>query len=560
MSVTSSAKHDILIIGAGLAGMRAAIAVPPDLSVAVISKVHPVRSHSVAAEGGINAAIRPEDSVESHIHDTVKGSDWLADQDAVEILCREGREAVLELDRMGALFSRDDVGRIAQRAFGGLEYPRTCYAADRTGHALVHLLYEQILRRRATVYEEWYVLSLIVSEGICCGAVALDIVTGEIRSIAAKSVILCTGGYGRVYNVSTNGLVNTGDGMALAYRAGAPLMDMEFVQYHPTTLKESGILITEGARGEGGLLFNARGERFMERYAPKMKDLASRDVVSRAEFFEIEEGRGIDGCVLLDLRHLGKGKILERLPQIHHLSITFAGVDPIEAPIPVAPGVHYSMGGIKTDIHGATSIAGLFAAGECACVSVHGANRLGGNGLLETIVFGRRAGEAASARARSERQIDFSDSEKKFQEERIRALLSRRQGERVDALREAIGEVMASHFGIVREEGRMAEGFSRLADLKEQLPQVALMDRGKKFNTELIDLLQLESIAELSLIIGAAARARKESRGAHYRSDFPRRDDQNFLAHTLIRRSDEGPRLDYLPVAITRYPPAERQY
>lgn len=553
-------SHDVLIVGAGLAGMRAAIAVPAHLNVGVISKVHPVRSHSVAAEGGINAAIRPEDSWESHMYDTVKGSDWLGDQDAIEILCREAPSDIMELERMGALFSRDPQGRIDQRNFGGLGFPRTCYVADRTGHALVHLLYEQLVKRAAQVYEEWYVTSLIVEEGVCRGVVALNIFNGELTEIRAKAVLLATGGYGRVYLISTNGLINTGDGMALAYRAGVPLQDMEFVQFHPTTLKETGILITEGARGEGGYLFNARGERFMEKYAPKMMELASRDVVSRAEYQEILEGRGVDGCVMLDLRHLGKAKIMEKLPQIWELSITYVGVDPIEAPIPVTPGVHYSMGGILTDIHGATPIRGLFAAGECASVSVHGANRLGGNALMETIVYGRRAGTRAAEYAEQTQPAPSSGRVLQQERERIGAILSRKEGERAGLLREEIGKIMADHFGILRTRERMEEGKRKLAEIRPRLEKIALHDRGKTFNLELIDALQIFSIMDLAECIAEGAAVREESRGAHARPDFPKRDDVNWLKHTLAYRSEAGPRLDYRPVTITRVPLGERKY
>ena len=553
-------QHDVLIVGAGLAGMRAAIAVPSHLNVGVISKVHPVRSHSVAAEGGINAAIRPEDSWEGHMYDTVKGSDWLGDQDAIEILCREAPDDIAELERIGALFSRDPQGRIAQRSFGGLGFPRTCYVADRTGHALVHLLYERLLKRAAHIYEEWYVTSLIVEEGVCRGVTALNLFTGEISAIRAKAVVLATGGYGRVYLISTNGLINTGDGMALAYRSGLPLQDMEFVQFHPTTLKETGILITEGARGEGGYLFNSRGERFMEKYAPKAMELASRDVVSRAEYQEIMEGRGVDGCVMLDLRHLGKAKIMERLPQIWELSISYAGVDPIEAPIPVTPGVHYSMGGILTDLHGATPTPGLFAAGECASVSIHGANRLGGNALMETIVFGRRAGTRAAEFAEGVEQVAPSGHVLDRERERIASLMSRKGRERIGKIREEIGTVMAEHFGIIRSRGRMEEGKRKLAEIRPRLADISLEDRGKVFNLELVDALQLFSIMDLAEVIAAGAAAREESRGAHARSDFPVRNDPTWLKHTLAYQTENGPRLDYRPVTITRVPLGERKY
>jgi len=552
--------HDVLIVGAGLAGMRAAVAVPSHLNVGIISKVHPVRSHSVAAEGGINAAIREDDSWESHMYDTVKGSDWLGDQDAIEVLCKSAPEDIMTLERMGALFSRTDDGQIAQRNFGGLGYPRTCYVADRTGHALVHLLYEQLVKSAAKVYEEWYVCSLIVEEGHCCGVIALNLFTGELEELRAKSVILATGGYGRVYLISTNGLINTGDGMAMAYEAGVPLQDLEFVQFHPTTLKTTGILITEGARGEGGYLFNSRGERFMEKYAPNAMELASRDVVSRAEYQEIMAGRGVDGCVMLDLRHLGKRKIMEKLPQIWELSLTYAGVDPIEAPIPITPGVHYSMGGIPTNTQCETPMPGLFAAGECASASVHGANRLGGNALMETIVYGRRAGEYAAQYAENHEILGVSDRHLKTQAQKIQTLMSRKDGERIGILREEIGMVMAEHFGISRTQERMEAGKEKLAAIRTRIPSIVLQDKGKIFNLELVEALQLQSIMDLAEVLAAGATVREESRGAHSRPDFPKRDDENWMKHTLAHKTETGPRLEYKAVTITTIPPAERKY
>ncbi len=552
--------HDVLIVGAGLAGMRAAVAIPPNLNVGVISKVHPVRSHSVAAEGGINAAIHPDDSWESHMYDTVKGSDWMGDQDAIEIFCREAPSDIQTLEKMGALFSRDPEGRIAQRNFGGLGFPRTCYVADRTGHALVHLLYEQLLKRNATVYEEWYVSSLIVEEGVCCGVTVLNILNGEIAAISAKAVIIATGGCGRVYSVSTNGLINTGDGMALAYRVGVPLQDMEFIQFHPTTLKETGILITEAARGEGGYLFNARGERFMQQYAPKMMELASRDVVSRAAYREIMEGRGVEGCVMLDLRHLGKKKILEKLPQIWEASQIYAGVNLAEAPLPVTPGVHYMMGGIKTGLHGETLLPGLYAVGECASVSIHGANRLGGNALMETITYGRRTGEAAAKMAQSAKHIPIHDKILRNEKERINAIRCSESGEKIGAIWQEIGSIMSDHFGIIREADRMKTGRALLSLVRPRLQSLALSDHGKIMNTELIEALQLHSIMDIAEVLAASAEARQESRGAHTRSDFPKRDDTNWLKHTWAFRTNDGPRLDYQKVSITRVPLAERVY
>jgi len=550
--------HDILIVGAGLAGMRAAIAAHSHLAhldIALLSKVHPVRSHSVAAQGGINAALGENDSWEAHAFDTTKGGLYLGDQDAIEAMCREASGDILDLERMGVIFSRDEKGRIAQRPFGGAGFPRTCYAADRTGHAILHAMYEQLLKRRIFVYEEWYVTSLIVEEGVCRGVVAWDLLHGGLHAIGAKAVILATGGSGRVFLTSTNAVINTGDGMALAYQAGAPLEDMEFVQFHPTTLKDTGILITEGARGEGGYLLNTLGERFMKTYAPEQMELATRSTVSLAIGQEILEGRGVDGCVLLDLRHLGRARILERLPQIRELSVEFAGVDPIESPIPVRPGAHYQMGGVRTNQWGETELPGLYAAGECACVSVHGANRLGGNSLLETIVFGRRAGRRAAEYAAAKVPRALSDATLRTEETRIRTLMGNKGPERAWQIREELGKIMSLNLGIFRTQKSMTEAGEKVRELKARASHVWLHDRGKIFNTDLIQALELQALLEIAETILAGALAREESRGAHYRSDFPQRDDANWLKHTLAYRTTEGASLKYAPVTITRFQP-----
>ena len=553
--------HDIVIVGAGLAGMRAALeAVKAGLNVAMVSKVHPVRSHSVAAQGGINAALREDDSWEAHAFDTVKGSDYLADQDAVEILCREAPENILELERMGAIFSRDERGRIAQRPFGALSYPRTCYAADRTGHTLLHVMYEQILKAGVWIYDEWLVVSLVVEDGICRGVICLNLATGRLHRLHSKAVILATGGYGRVYRHTTNALINTGDGMALALRAGARLMDMEFVQFHPTTLKRTGILITEGARGEGGYLLNREGERFMERYAPEKMELASRDVVSRAEQTEIDEGRGVDGCVLLDIRHLGEERINERLSQIRQLAIDFEGIDPVHEPIPVKPGAHYSMGGIETNVWGETGIEGLYAAGECACVSVHGANRLGGNSLLETIVFGRRAGMRAAEYASSTELKPFPDAFLVDAAHEIALILNRDEGERASTLREELSSTMNRYVGVFRDEGGLKKALEKVYELKERYRRVYIDDRGDVFNTDLQGVLELRSILTLAETIVLGAINRKESRGAHFRRDYPERDDDRWLKHSLFSIKDGEIEIDYKDVTITRFPPKERRY
>lgn len=550
--------HDILIVGAGLAGMRAAIAAHSHLAhldIALLSKVHPVRSHSVAAQGGINAALGENDSWEVHAFDTTKGGLYLGDQDAIEAMCREARGDILDLERMGVIFSRDETGRIAQRPFGGAGFPRTCYAADRTGHAILHAMYEQLLKRQLFVYEEWYVTSLIVEEGVCRGVVAWDLLHGGLQAIGAKAVILATGGSGRVFLPSTNAVINTGDGMALAYRAGAPLEDMEFVQFHPTTLKDTGILITEGARGEGGYLLNTLGERFMKTYAPEQMELATRSTVSLAIGQEILEGRGVDGCVLLDLRHLGRARILERLPQIRELAVEFAGVDPIESPIPVRPGAHYQMGGVKTNQWGETELPGLYAAGECACVSVHGANRLGGNSLLETIVFGRRAGKCAAEYTAGKVPRALSDATLRTEEARIRTLLVNKGAERAWQIQEELGKTMSLNLGIFRTQKSMMEAGERVRELKARASLTFLQDRGKIFNTDLVQALELQALLDVAETIVAGALAREESRGAHYRSDFPQRDDTNWLKHTLAYRTPEGASLRYAPVTITRFPP-----
>ena len=547
--------HDILIIGAGLAGMRAAIAAAPDLDVAVISKVHPVRSHSVAAQGGINAALGENDSWEAHAFDTTKGGLYLGDQDAIEAMCREAPDDIHELERLGVIFSRDEQGRIAQRPFGGAGFPRTCYAADRTGHAILHAMYEQLLKRRIAVYEEWYVTSLIMEDGACRGVVAWDLVHGGLHAIGAKAVILATGGSGRVFLTSTNAVINTGDGMALAYRAGAPLADMEFVQFHPTTLKGTGILITEGARGEGGYLLNTRGERFMKTYAPQQMELATRSTVSLAIGQEILEGRGVDGCVLLDLRHLGRQRILERLPQIRELAIEFAGLDPVETPIPVRPGAHYMMGGVRTNQWTETGITGLYAAGECACVSVHGANRLGGNSLLETIVFGRRAGIRAAEYARTVEPRALTTDHLSIEQQRVQRLLRQEETVRAWQIREELGQAMSRHLGLVRTHDSMSTAISALSALTHRAAAVTVQDKGQVFNTDLVQAFELQSLLDVAETIVVSALARQESRGAHYRSDFPVRDDQRWLRHSLIRRTPEGPALTYEPVTISRFPP-----
>jgi succinate dehydrogenase / fumarate reductase flavoprotein subunit len=558
--------HDILIIGGGLAGMRAALEASKEVDVAVLSKVHPIRSHSRAAQGGIAAVIdnwarKVGDSLESHIFDTVKGSDYLGDQDAIQILCNEAPQDITTLDEMGALFSRTEEGWIAQRDFGGHNYPRTCYAADKTGQILLQTLYEQMLKNYVKVYSEWYVVSLITLNKVCLGLVAYDMSRGEFEIFRAKAVIFATGGYGKAFKITSNAYTNTGDGLALAYRAGVPLQDMEFVQFHPTGLFKHGILITEGARGEGGYLLNKNGERFMEKYAPSKMELASRDVVSRAVRTEIDEGRGIDGGVYLDLRHLGREKIMSRLSQIHDIALSFAGMDCVEKPILIQPIAHYSMGGIPTDVNGSVpDISGLFAAGECACVSVHGANRLGGNSMLETIVFGRRAGISAAKYVKKASLDPVSVNALDAVRQEIAQILENNGKEKIVDIRSDLQSIMTEKCGIFRDKKGLTDALHQIHALKERINDISITDKGMIFNTELIGVLELRNMLDFSEVIVAGALAREESRGAHFRCDFPQRDDDKWLMHTLAYSGESGCVLKYKPVTITRYEPEKRVY
>jgi succinate dehydrogenase / fumarate reductase, flavoprotein subunit len=557
-------KHDVLVIGAGCAGMRAAIeAFDAGADVALLSKIHPVRSHSGAAEGGINAALgnASEDSPEEHAFDTVKGSDYLGDQDAIQILCDEAPADVYQLERWGAIFSRTEEGKIAQRPFGAAGAPRTAYAADITGHVLVHVLYEQVMKRDIPTYEEFFAWQLVVNDDRCQGVIAWDLLNGGLKPIGAKTIILATGGAGRLYTGTTNAYACTGDGMAMALRTAVALEDMEMMQFHPTTLAPTGVLITEGCRGEGAYLLNSDGERFLKRYAPNAMELASRDVISRAEQTEIDEGRGVDGNVLLDLRHLGAEKILERLHGTRELSMTFAGVDPIHDPIPVRPGAHYHMGGVDTDTWGRTSLEGLYAAGECACVSVHGANRLGGNALMETITFGKRAGAHAAEWALTHTTIEVPPALERDAERELKELLDRTDGERPAPIRQELAETMHENFGVFRREDQMKRQGEIVAGLQLRYENVYVEDKGDIFNNDLTQALELGFLLDLAECMVVAGLARTESRGAHARPyDYPERDDENFLRHTLVTSEDGRVKLNWRPVTVTKWQPKERTY
>jgi succinate dehydrogenase / fumarate reductase flavoprotein subunit len=557
------AKHDVLVVGAGCAGMRAAIeAHDAGADVALISKIHPVRSHSGAAEGGINAALgNADDDPEKHAFDTVKGSDYLGDQDAIEILCNEAPGDVYQLEHWGAVFSRTEDGRIAQRPFGAAGEPRTAYAADITGHVLVHVLYEQVMKRDLKVYEEFFVWKLVEHQERCQGVIAWNLIDGGLATIGAKTVILTTGGAGRLYNGTTNAYACTGDGMTQALRVGVDLEDMEMMQFHPTTLAPTGVLITEGTRGEGAYLLNSESERFLKRYAPNAMELASRDVISRAEQTEIDEGRGIDGNVLLDMRHLGAEKILERLHGTRELAMTFAGVDPIYEPIPVRPGAHYHMGGVDTDVWGQTSLTGLYAAGECACVSVHGANRLGGNALMETITYGKRAGAHAADWALSHTTVEVPPSVEADTERELKQLLDRKEGERPWSIRNELAETMHENFGVFRREDQMKKQGEIVEGLRARYEHVIVEDKGQVFNNDLTQALELGFMLDLAACMVVSGIERKESRGAHARPyDYPERDDENYLRHTIVSMEGGQPKLDWKPVTMTRWTPMERTY
>jgi len=561
--------HDVVVVGAGCAGMRAAIeAFDAGADVGVVSKLHPTRSHSGAAEGGINAALgnTAEDNPEKHAFDTVKGSDYLGDQDSIEVFTAEAPGDIYQLEHWGCVFSRNDDGRLAQRPFGAAGSPRTVFSADITGHVLVHVLYEQMMKRMEQgpmqVYEEYFAWRLVIEDGRCVGVVCWDLVRGGLKLVTGRSIVLATGGAGRIYRATTNAYACTGDGMSMALQAGLPLKDMEFMQFHPTTLYPSGVLITEGCRGEGGFLINRDGERFMARYAPNALELASRDVVSRSETTEIEAGRGIHGSVLLDLRHLGAEKVLTRLPGSRELAMTFAGVDPLFDPIPVRPGAHYHMGGVSTDSWGATEVDGLYAAGEVACVSVHGANRLGGNSLMETITFGRRAGRAAAERALSRpRGGEVSESALADAQRDLGTLFSRSEGERPWKIRDELGSTMLENYGVFRYPDRMEKQLGVLVDLRERYERVVVEDKGDVFNSDLTQAIELGYLLDLAWVMVQAGLARRESRGAHSRpSDFPERDDENFLKHSITRWVDDRPVLSYEEVRMTRWQPEVRSY
>ena len=559
--------HDVVVVGAGLAGMRAAIAAhEAGVDVALVTKLHPVRSHSGAAQGGINAALgnETEDSTDNHTFDTVKGADYIGDQDAIEILCQRAPLEIYQLEHWGAVFSRqEDSGKIAQRPFGGAGFPRTCYAADLTGLVILHTLYTVCVKYDIPTYEEWFVTDLVTDDdGNAVGVVAYDMIHGTIETIGAKAVVMATGGAGRVYRPSTNAHASTGDAMGMALRKGVPLKDMEFMQFHPTTLAANGVLVTEGARGEGGYLLNKDGDRFMSKYAPNKLELASRDVVSRAEATEIMEGRGIDGCVMLDLRHLGRDRIMERLPQIRELAIAFAGTDPIVEPIPIRPGAHYHMGGVHVDNWGAAPhMPGLFAAGECSCVSVHGANRLGGNSLLEAVVFGARAGEASAAYVQEHSAAPKVPSNAAAEtQERIENLLARDKGIRQSEIRDDLADVMQEKVGVYRSGPVLQEAKRTVTQLRERFQSVVVDDKGKTFNTDLIHTLETGFLLDLADCMVTGAIARTESRGAHSRTDFTERDDENWMKHTLSYLDDGEVRLDYSEVTMTKYEPQVRSY
>jgi len=570
-------KHDVVIVGSGLAGLRTAVELPEQADVALVSKVYPTRSHSGAAQGGIAAALGNEepDSWQWHMYDTIKGGDFLTDQDAAEVLSQDAPRAIYELEHMGVPFNRTANGTIAQRAFGGHtrnfgEAPvkRACHAADRTGRVILDTLYGQAVRKEIKVYEEFHLLDLILKDEQLAGVVALELATGRVHVIHCRVLMLATGGFGKVFKTTSNCFANTGDGVYLAYRAGIPVQDMEFVQFHPTGIYGLGVLISEAARGEGGILRNGKGERFMERYAPTLKDLAPRDIASRAIAQEIREGRGIEGrdFVHLDLTHLGKERLEEKLSEISSFVKIYQGIDAAEAPIPVQPTCHYMMGGIPTNLEGQVLdenqmvVKGLYAAGECACLSVHGANRLGCNSLLDLVVFGRRAGKRIVRDLEELPWISLPNRPDEGSVSRIDDLRNRKRGEKASILRAEMQNAMTDLCSVFRQEADLTKALSAIHDLEERSEEIAIDNRGFRFNTDLLEALELESLLGLAGTIVASAMARKESRGAHFREDFPERDDLAWLKHTLVKRTGNGHRISYKPVRITRFEPKPRVY
>jgi succinate dehydrogenase / fumarate reductase flavoprotein subunit len=607
-------EHDVVVVGAGGAGLRAAIAAhEAGADVALVSKLHPVRSHTGSAEGGINAALREGDSWQDHAYDTMKGSDYLGDAPAVETLCQDGPEEVIQLERWGMAFSRDEDGRVSQRPFGGLSFPRTTYAGAETGHHLLHTLYEQVVKRGIRVYDEWYVTRLAVTDDPdpedrrCHGVVAYDIKSGDLAGFAASGgVIVATGGLGQVYDHTTNAVANTGDGVAMAYRAGVPIEDMEMVQFHPTTLPSTGVLISEGVRGEGGILYNDAGERFMfeRNYAPNAGELASRDVVSRAELTEILEGRGIeDEYVHLDMRHLGEERILDRLENIVHLAEDFEGVDPLSRPMPVKPGQHYAMGGIETDENGATCLDGLYAVGECACASVHGSNRLGGNALPELVVFGRRAGRIAAGDDLGPARVETGETEGaetgtvdapvplgeagiadaaadggsavdgpgatveravERERERIERLFDREDGVNHAEVRAQVQRTMTANVNVFREESALKRALEDIRDARERYRDVGVTDPSRTYNTDLVQTIETRNVIDLAEAITVGALVRTEFRGAHWRKEHQERKDDEWLKHTMLSWNDGSPQIWYKPVVLEgesrTYEPKERSY
>ena len=578
--------HDILIIGGGGAGLRAAIAaaeINPQLDIALVSKVYPMRSHTVAAEGGTAAVIKENDSLEDHINDTITGSDWMADQDAVELFVNEAPAELIQLEHWGCPWSREPDGSIAVRPFGGMRIERTWFAADKTGFHLLHALFQTSLKYTTiTRYDEYFATTLLVENGRCQGVTAVELRSGMVQPVLAKAVIMCTGGAGRIFPFTTNGSIKTGDGMALAYRAGVPLKDMEFVQYHPTGLPGTGILITEAARGEGGILVNKNGYRYLQDYdlgkpldvndpnhpQKRTMELGPRDKLSQCFVKEQDKGNTVPGpygdVVYLDIRHLGEQKIDKKIPFVRELSKNYAGIDPVYELIPVRPVVHYMMGGIHTDIETATPLPGFFAAGECACVSINGANRLGSNSLTELLVFGARAGRAAAAFVQEQPACDAQALAAQAKDEQARIqkqFINKTDGtERIASLRTEMTATMEAGAGMYRTEASLKETCNKVLELKERFANITLDDHSLTFNTELTAALELECMLDVAETVVYSALARTESRGSHQRTDYPKRDDDKFLAHSLAHRTDGPPRIEYLDVVITRWPPAERKY